>query len=336
MANEGRIYKVGSTYYVDKRVGGQRVRRAAGPTEVHAETILERLSSTGMPELTLRQMHRAHIASLRLRCKATSVSQAEVQASILEAYFGPNRVVQSLAPRDLDGFVEARLREVSAASVNGQLRHLRAAMNHALEHGAMRELPVRVKLLKTTRRIPRILGLVELDRLLGCADRPYDLILLLAAKAGLRHQEILHLQVGDIDFGAWEIHVSAKAGWSPKSHAERVVPFGSKLRLALQAHIGQLWNGALPEAWLFPGYEGRQRQSVTEPIRQAFRDAGLYKPSEKPGLHQLRRTWASSLLAKGADIETVRELGGWADLVTVQRYLSSSTDLKRRAIDSLD
>ncbi len=56
---------------------------------------------------------------------------------------------------------------------------------------------------------------------------------------------------------------------------------------------------------------------------------------ERKGLspNVLRRTFASELLGRGADIETVRELGGWADLVTVQRYLASTSERKRSAVE---
>lgn len=48
-------------------------------------------------------------------------------------------------------------------------------------------------------RIPSILEDEQLEALLANAPMPFDLMLLLAARAGLRHQEILHLQVRDID-----------------------------------------------------------------------------------------------------------------------------------------
>jgi site-specific recombinase XerD len=71
------------------------------------------------------------------------------------------------------------------------------------------------------------------------------------------------------------------------------------------------------------------------PVRKVFEEAGLYDRSRKTGLHMLRRTWASSLLAAGVDLETVRELAGWSDLEVAQRYLASTNDLKRHAIARL-
>ena len=70
-------------------------------------------------------------------------------------------------------------------------------------------------------------------------------------------------------------------------------------------------------------------------VRRVFEAAGLYDPSAKPGLHMLRRSFASHALAAGADVETVRVLGGWASLAVVQRYVASSTDMKRAAVERL-
>ncbi len=39
--------------------------------------------------------------------------------------------------------------------------------------------------------------------------------------------------------------------------------------------------------------------------------------------------------ATGADVEMVRVLGGWSSLAVVQRYVASSTDLKRAAVERL-
>jgi site-specific recombinase XerD len=73
----------------------------------------------------------------------------------------------------------------------------------------------------------------------------------------------------------------------------------------------------------------------TPEVREAFVVAGLWDADRKCGLHMLRRTFASRLLGSGVDIETVRELGGWADLTTVQRYVASTDDRKRAAVEKL-
>ena len=70
-------------------------------------------------------------------------------------------------------------------------------------------------------------------------------------------------------------------------------------------------------------------------MRKAFKAAELYDPELRPGLHALRRTWASQLLKLGADVETVKELGGWSSLAVMEHYLRSDEETKRRAIELL-
>ncbi len=52
-------------------------------------------------------------------------------------------------------------------------------------------------------------------------------------------------------------------------------------------------------------------------------------------LHDLRHTWASRLAMAGADLLTIKELGGWKTLIMVQRYAHLSPDHKRQALERL-
>jgi integrase/recombinase XerD len=217
-------------------------------------------------------------------------------------------------------------------TINGALRALRAAVNLAKGNGRLSRAPT-VKLLREGRKLPSILTLAQVDELASKACPEARRAIYLAAHAGFRHQECLHLAVGDIRLKDREIHLRAKpeVGWSPKSHHERAVPMSDRLVELLTPHVA----GKAPGAWLFPGRDGKPRFGLHSEVRAAFRAAGLWDPERKPGLHMLRRTFASTLLTRGVDVQTVRELGGWADLVTVQRYLSSNHDVKRRAIDGV-
>jgi integrase len=51
--------------------------------------------------------------------------------------------------------------------------------------------------------------------------------------------------------------------------------------------------------------------------------------------HDLRHTFASRLIEKGADIETVKELLGHFSITTTQRYTHSNVERKRKAVESL-
>ncbi len=67
--------------------------------------------------------------------------------------------------------------------------------------------------------------------------------------------------------------------------------------------------------------------------RELFTAAGIDR--EYGTLHRLRHTFGTRLLEAGADIETVRDLMGHADIATTGRYLSSTSARKRAAVAAL-
>jgi integrase/recombinase XerC len=285
--------------------------------------------------VNLSEVLQTYVAGLHSRAKRSSIKTAHVHAATLERYFGETFNAAALGLQDLEGFCRWRLESVSRASVNGALGVLRSALRYGVDTGMLLALPVRIRKLREGTRLPRVLEPSQVQDLVFKARPPFDIMLMLAARAGLRHAEILHLQVGDVDLRRGMVRVSAKPEWCPKSHHEREVP----LARALGARLGD-WIEALndksPTAWLFVGHEGTPRKEVCLQIKEIFQAAGLYEPAAKPGLHALRRTWATELLSRGADIETVRQLGGWSSLAVVQRYITSSDERKRNAIESLE
>lgn len=337
----GRIYRRGSRWYVDIWLEGQRVRPAAGTRRADAEALRavlaeEAASAPRSKPLSLHDAMRAYIVGLRARGKSSSVRQAEVHAETLRRHVGAGFDVRELTVDHVDAFATARLAEgVSRASVNGSLRYLRAALRRAVEAGRL-ESATRVRLLRETRRVPRVLCESEVRLLLDHANEPFDLTLLLAAKAGLRHQEIRHLQWRDVDLDREIVAVSAKPagpalplGWTPKAHTERAVPMAPSLR----ARIADFAAGDCHSRtdWLFPGREGCPRRSVAPPVREIFKSTGLYDPDAKLGLHQLRRTWAS-MVARTGDLPALMRLAGWADLAAAQRYLGTTDERMREAL----
>lgn len=343
------VYKRGDSYYVDVRVNGERIRKAAGTTVAEAIAEIERLrgeSKATRPRQTVdrgplfdtvldRYLRRSELYS-----KPASYQSAESSGRRLREYFG-GRPVSALGPDDVQGFIALRLESVSREAVNKDLRYLKAALRLALEEEQIRRLPFRVRLLKTTRKLPTILGPKELRRLFETAGDRLRPMLMTAAMSGLRHSELIALDWSDLDLRSRVLSVRAKPGigFSPKSHAERQVPINPALAEELAAHRRRLRHAG-PNDPVFQ--RNLKRASRWEPsalcdaVKQVFEDSDLYKAELRPGLHMLRRSFASHALAGQADIETVRELGGWSDLGVVQRYVASTQALKRKAVDALD
>lgn len=211
------------------------------------------------------------------------------------------------------------------ATANRHLAALRGVLREAWRAGLMSDaayhraadLPcIRSSRLPAGREVPA----GELERLFEAAGSERNrAILAVAFAGGLRRSEIAALDPGDID---------------PDTGA--VTIRGGKGRKDRLAYIGQ--NGMrLVSSWLErrgdgPGsLFGIREAAVYKLIRRAARRAGV-----RCTPHDLRRTFVSRLLDNGADIATVKELAGHADIQTTARYDRRGERAKRAAAELLE
>jgi integrase len=284
--------------------------------------------------MTLYEAGTEYLNHLKVYGKSSSVKQAKFHMDKLQAHFGMLSL-DLMGDRLVAEFIAARSDlGWNPSTINGSLRILKATMRYA----GYKEFTVRF--LKEVKRLPSVLSVPEVCEIQAMSDPDSDegLAIRLALHTGLRHQEIMHLQVDDIDFLGAVLSVRAKpaVGWSPKNHEERKVPIkmGGDLEMALAARAAR--PVVRENQWFFPGPNPRYPRADVQPeVRRAFMRAHLYFDKDKPGLHMLRRTWASRMLENGVDINTVRELGGWSNLDVLLHYLRSSEESKRKAIDEL-
>ena len=183
------------------------------------------------------------------------------------------------------------------------------------------------------RRLPKALPVEDVVRLLdaaGLGDGPVPLrdraLLELLYSTGARISEVVGLDVDDLD------RVAAQVLLRGKGSKERVVPVGSFAVAAVDAYLVRArpelsGHGAGTPA-LFLNTLGRRlsRQSGWAVLRLAAERAGV------PGdisPHTLRHSFATHLLAGGADVRVVQELLGHASVTTTQIYTQVSPDQLR-------
>jgi site-specific recombinase XerD len=207
----------------------------------------------------------------------------------------------------------ARPRKLAPATIGRKLAAVRAFLRHALGPDRVPETSFAPRRPRRLPDAPRTDDVdAELDGLDGVgplADRNRALVELVYS-AGLRSQEAVDLDLGDVDFEQELVHVRGKGG------KERVVPLGEeaahRLALYLRESRPELARGA--ENALFISARGRRLDTST--LRRLL-----------PHPHRLRHAFATHLLEGGADLRTIQELLGHSSLSTTQMY--SHVDAKR-------
>jgi integrase/recombinase XerD len=207
----------------------------------------------------------------------------QVERSHLSSFLG------SLARQGLG----ARSRARALVAVRRFVRHLQASRR--LEGDPLEGLGSP----RVERRLPRVLGGAEVERL-------------------LRVSELVSLPLGALDRRGGVLRVVGKG------RRERLVPLGELALDALERYLEearpQLLRGRRATEAVFLSRNGRAmtRQNFFVRLRTYARRAGL--PQDRVSPHVLRHAFATDLLEGGADLRAVQAMLGHADLSTTQIY----------------
>jgi integrase/recombinase XerC len=184
---------------------------------------------------------------------------------------------------------------------------------------------------KDDKRLPDVLTEQETEALLDAAGEKDFLalrdktILELLYSTGIRVHEITTLDTTDVDFVNEEIKVLGKGA------KERIVPTGGQAVACLRKYMKEL-KKILPSGALFIN-KNRGRlttRAIEMMIKKYAVKAGIEK---KVTPHTLRHSFATHLLDRGADLRSVQELLGHANLSTTQIYTHLSINKLKREYD---
>ena len=208
-------------------------------------------------------------------------------------------------------------KKLSPASVSQYVSALRFLFVKTLRRHFLTE---HIPFPKSPRRLPVVLSLEEVTRLINSAGNLFHRTLLMTLySTALRRAELCRLKVTDIDSQRMMIRVT-----QCKGRRDREVPLSRKLLETLRVY----WRWMRPKTYLFPGTVKGIRADV--PItpnivwlacRQAAQAAGIDKPVHP---HSLRHSCASHLLEAGADLRTLQLLLGHSRLEHTLIYLHLS------------
>lgn len=175
---------------------------------------------------------------------------------------------------------------------------------------------------KLEKRLPKVLSVHEVERLLAQPDpgqsagiRDRAMLELLYA-TGIRVSELVSLDVTDVNLEMGYIKCAGKGS------KERIVPLGSLAIASCRDYLGPARVRLVKdreETALFVNHHGHRltRQGFWKIVKKYTDDAKIDKEITP---HTLRHSFATHLLENGADLRSVQEMLGHADISTTQIY----------------
>ncbi|HXA70416.1 MAG TPA: site-specific tyrosine recombinase XerD [Stellaceae bacterium] len=289
----------------------------------HVEAFLEMLvAERGAAKLTVEAYGRDLVdAAARLAQHGASLERARVE--------------------DLRGYIAALGRaELGPRTLARRLSALRQFYRFLVVDGVRRDDPTAgLDGPRLGRPLPKILAQADVDRLIAAAEQDRSTegvrlrcLLELLYATGLRVSELVGLPFAAARPDARTLMVRGKGG------KERLVPLGAPARAALadyRAKRSRFLGEGETSPWLFPSRSAPghlTRRRVGQLLKELAIKAGLEPARLSP--HVLRHAFASHLVDHGADLRSVQEMLGHADIATTQIYTHVETDRLKRLVEA--
>ena len=233
--------------------------------------------------------------------------------------------------------LELKERKYAATTVARKIAAVKSFYSFLVAEGMMRDNPTRgVPSPKVGRSLPKPISIAQARLLLEQpsklstpeAKRDRAMLELLYA-TGMRVSELVSLNLADIDTDGGYVRCFGKG------HKERLIPIYRQAALVLKEYLTEarphLAHNSEEKA-LFLNRRGERltRQGLWQILKGYAKSAEL---GTEVTPHTLRHSFATHMLSGGADLRSVQELLGHANISTTQVYTHLTTDHIRRAYE---
>lgn len=209
----------------------------------------------------------------------------------------------------------------SERSINRIVISLRSFYNYLKDQEVVREIPkIYYKNTSTTRKLPEILTIEEVDRIIRIVDKDCNkgirdnALLELMYATGMKVSEIINIKVFDVNL---ELNF---VKCIDNKHFERLIPIGRSAVIALNEYLSIRDRVACEGVDnLFVNLNGNQltRQGVWRIVKEYSHKAGIKK---EVNLNTFRHSFAVHLLQNGANVRAVQKLLGNQVLTYMDTY----------------
>ncbi|MGB8491536.1 MAG: tyrosine-type recombinase/integrase [Bacteroidales bacterium] len=252
--------------------------------------------------------------------------------SLQEGTFDPG----SVSSQDIRSWIVSLLgnekKRNSPVSVRRKISTLRVFFRYLRKEGVIKADPLeKVVLPKTKKRLPVFVSEESINGLLDGHDFGNDfkgirnrLVIEMLYLTGIRRSELTGLRDQDIDFGGCTLSVTGKR------NKQRILPllktFADRMReykATRNEHFGSEGGG-----WFFVGDKGNKMYDkyVYNIVRNYL---AMVTTIEKKSPHILRHTFATHMLNRGADLNSIKEFLGHANLSATQIYTHNTFEKLR-------
>jgi len=314
----------GPRWYGQWRVNGKRVTRALPPKvktraqaekvwlEVEEQRVRGKLGLLDNSQATLGELRAAFLEAKAPHLAPKSIDRYDVCLRMLAETVGDGCLVRNLTSRKLSWWAAQRLQQgVSAAGVNCDLRHIRAALNWAAAHELTEAAP-KVQMVRASKPLPRHLDPEKIKSLLAAAPPERRRLWLFFLWTGCRRSEVRGLRWEHV---SWEPHPVARVtGKGDKERAVPLLPMAVAAMAGIVAPDGECCPYPRPD--LGQVWPNCNADNYTRWFQKDSRAAKLTGAR----LHDLRHTAITYMISRGVPVRVVQDIAGHESITTTEGY----------------
>ena len=263
---------------------------------------------------------------MQRRLSPNTVSSYGSDLRFFIAYLHKKRIktLEKITTRQIRAFfVDSHERDISSRSNRRRLAALRSFFEFLIQQGLLAKNPTSdIDAPKFGSSLPDVLSVAEVEQLLTIPaqktpliQRNYAMLHLLYA-TGMRVSELVNLPLNSCSISSGHVRVLGKG------NKERMIPFNQTAGGKIQEYLDRSRPSLLknrPSPHLFVTNRGKAmtRNRFWQIMRELAIQGGI---SKKVSPHTLRHSFATHLLAGGADLRSVQLMLGHSDISTTQIY----------------
>jgi integrase/recombinase XerD len=231
--------------------------------------------------------------------------------------------------------------KLSARTISRKISTLKTFFSYLDAYCGIKNSAKELVFPKIEKKLPTYLSEAEVKSVIEQAEKDTTpsgarniIMLYLLYVSGMRVSELVNLRIADFHFDTGFVAVEGKGG------KQRMIPLPQSVVALLSTYLQSLQHSVLYASsagplYVFPVVYGKKikpisRQSCWIILKKMCINAGIKRPISP---HQLRHSFATHMLQKGADLRSLQLLLGHEDITTVEVYTHVETSQLRTIYD---